>query len=154
MPDLHVNGRKIINQNQSQFTESAAIEYLRTPQKSLHKQTNKKVHRSWLRPSTLPPPQMPLSCVVWLKVPGEGGYSIYPWVGRCSPAPHTLTLFKRKTADFPALLKTEFRFLIPCLRHLTRNLISYPDLTLFYTEKWVVGDLGTRLLETIPCVRQ
>ena len=24
-------------------------------------------------------------------------------------------------------------------------LISYPDLTLFYTEKWAVGDLGTRL---------
>ena len=24
-------------------------------------------------------------------------------------------------------------------------IISYPDLTLFYTEKWAVGDLGTRL---------
>ena len=52
---------------------------------------------------------------------GEGGYSIYPWVGRCGPAPHTLTLFKTKIADFPTLFKTEFRFLIPCLRHLTRN---------------------------------
>ena len=49
------------------------------------------------------------------------GYSIYPWVGRCGPAHHTLTLFKTKIADFPTLFKTEFRFLIPCLRHLTRN---------------------------------
>ena len=52
---------------------------------------------------------------------GGGGYSIYPWVGRCGPVPHTLTLFKTKIADFPTLFKTEFRFLIPCLRHLTRN---------------------------------
>ena len=42
-------------------------------------------------------------------------------VGRCGPASHTLTLFKTKIADFPTLSKTEFRFLIPCLRHLTRN---------------------------------
>ena len=53
-------------------------------------------------------------------IPGRG-YSIYPWVGRCGPAPHTLTLFKTKIADFPTLFKTEFWFLIPCLRHLTRN---------------------------------
>ena len=52
---------------------------------------------------------------------GGGRYSIYPWVGRCSPAPHTLTLFKTKIADFSTLFKTELRFLIPCLRHLTRN---------------------------------
>ena len=50
-----------------------------------------------------------------------GGYLIYSWVGRCGPAPHTLTLFKTKIADFPTLFKTESRFLIPCLRHLTRN---------------------------------
>ena len=43
------------------------------------------------------------------------------WVGRCGPAPHTLTLFKTKIADFPTLFKTEFRFLIPCLRHLNQN---------------------------------
>ena len=49
-----------------------------------------------------------------------GGYSIYPLVGRCGRAPHTLTLFKTNIADFPILFKTEFRFLIPCLRHLTR----------------------------------
>ena len=46
-----------------------------------------------------------------------GGDSIYP----CGPAPHTLTLFKIKIANFPTLFKTEFRFLIPFLRHLTRN---------------------------------
>ena len=48
---------------------------------------------------------------------GGGGYSIYPWVGRCGLAPHTLTLLKKKIADFPTLFKTEFRFLIPSLRH-------------------------------------
>ena len=53
-----------------------------------------------------------------------GGYSIYLWVGRCGTAPHTLTLFKTNIADFPTLFKTEFRFLIPCLRHLTRILIK------------------------------
>ena len=45
----------------------------------------------------------------------EGG------IGSTGSAPHTLTLFKTKIADFPTLFKTQFRFLIPCLRHLTRN---------------------------------
>ena len=54
----------------------------------------------------------------------RGGYLIYPWVGRCGVTPHTLTLFKTNIADFPTLFKTEFRFLIPCLRHLTRILIN------------------------------
>ena len=66
-----------------------------------------------------------------VKRPGGGGYTIYPWVGRCGAAPHTLTLFKTNIADFPTLLKTEFRFLIPCLRHLSclrQKLINrYPD---------------------------
>ena len=35
-----------------------------------------------------------------------GGYSIYPWVGRCDLAPHTLTLFKTNITDFPTLFKT------------------------------------------------
>ena len=47
---------------------------------------------------------------------GGGGYSIYPWVGRCGVAPHTLTLFKTNIADFPTLFKTEFRFLIPSFK--------------------------------------
>ena len=51
-------------------------------------------------------------------------YSIYPRVGRCGATPHTLTLFKTNIADFPTLFKTEFRFLIPCLRHLTRNQVN------------------------------
>ena len=42
--------------------------------------------------------------------PGGGGYSIYPWVGRCSSAPHTLTLFKTKIADFPTLLRQNSDF--------------------------------------------
>ena len=49
---------------------------------------------------------------------GGGGYSSYPWVGRYGAAPHTLTLFKTNIANFPT--QTEFRFLIPCLRHLTQ----------------------------------
>ena len=54
-------------------------------------------------------------------VPGKGGeYSMYPWVGRCGPAPHTLTLFKTKIADFPTLFKTEFRFSYPGL-HIRRT---------------------------------
>ena len=51
---------------------------------------------------------------------GGGGDSIYPWVGRCGAAPHTLTLFKPNIADFLTLFKTEFRFLIPYLGHLTQ----------------------------------
>ena len=47
----------------------------------------------------------------------RGWYSIYPWVERCGSVPHTLTLFKTKIADFPTLCKTEFRFVIPSLRH-------------------------------------
>ena len=50
---------------------------------------------------------------------------------RRGAAPHTLTLFKTNIADFPTLFKTEFRFLIPCLRHLSclrQKLINrYPD---------------------------
>ena len=48
--------------------------------------------------------------VIHLTFQPGGGYSIYPWVGRCGAAPRTLTLFKTKIADFPTLFKTEFRF--------------------------------------------
>ena len=41
---------------------------------------------------------------------GGGGYSVYLLVGRCGAVPITLTLFKTNIADFPTLLKTEFRF--------------------------------------------
>ena len=40
--------------------------------------------------------------------PPGGGYSIYPWVGKCGLAPHTLTLFKTKIADFPILFKKRY----------------------------------------------
>ena len=76
-----------------------------------------------------------------------GGYSIYPWVGRCGAAPHTLTLFKTKIADFPTLFKTEFRFLIPCLRHLTRNHTLCKTVinieTLPYLNHWQIAKLFT-----------
>ena len=53
--------------------------------------------------------------------PGKGGVLDISLGGEVRPGPHTLTLFKIKIADFLTLFKTEFRFLIPCLRHLTRN---------------------------------
>ena len=58
--------------------------------------------------------------------PRGGGYSIYPWMGRCGVAPDTLTHTHTVTniTDFPTLFKTEFRFLIPCLRHLTQNQVN------------------------------
>ena len=37
----------------------------------------------------------------------RGRYLIYPWVGRCGTAPHTLTLFKTNIADFLTLFKTD-----------------------------------------------
>ena len=49
--------------------------------------------------------------------PGGGGILDISLGGGCGAAPHTLTLFKTNIADFPTLFKTEFRFLIPCLRH-------------------------------------
>ena len=52
---------------------------------------------------------------------GGGGVLDKSLGGEVRPGPHTLTLFKTKIADFLTLFKTEFRFLIPCLRHLTRN---------------------------------
>ena len=67
------------------------------------------LHRAFIRSFTVSTVQ---------NTPGGGGYSIYPWVGRCGAAPHTLTLSKTNITDFPTLFKTEFRLLIPCLRHL------------------------------------
>ena len=40
----------------------------------------------------------------------RGGYSTYPWVGRCGPAPYTLTLFKTKVTDSPTLFKSDSNF--------------------------------------------
>lgn len=69
---------------------------------------------------------------------------IHSWVGRCGPAPHTLTVFKTNIADFPTLFKTEFRFLIPRLRHLTQNH------TLCMTIQEVAGKLADKLMSQYP----
>ena len=42
-------------------------------------------------------------------------------VGEVRPGPSYPDPVLTKRADFPTLFKTEFLFLIPCLRHLTRN---------------------------------
>ena len=71
-------------------------------------------------------PNKTLSCLVlsWnstLTPPGGGGVLDVFLGGEVRPGPSTLILFKTKIVDFPTLFKTEFRFLIPCLRHLTRS---------------------------------
>ena len=55
--------------------------------------------------------------------PGGGGGGVFDisLCGKLWPGRHTLTLCKTKIADFPILFKTELRFLIACVRHLTRN---------------------------------
>ena len=54
--------------------------------------------------------------------PGRGGRVLDVSLGgELQPGPSYPDLFKTKIADFPTLFRTEFRFLIPCLRHLTRN---------------------------------
>ena len=58
---------------------------------------------------------------------------------RPGPAPHTLTLFK-----------TEFRFLIPCLRYLTRN---HTLCKTIININFAVGRLFI-VQEKIPCLRQ
>ena len=50
---------------------------------------------------------------------GEGVHDI-SLGGEVGPGP-SYPLFETKIADFPTLFKTEFRYLIPCLRHLTRK---------------------------------
>ena len=56
--------------------------------------------------------------------PGVGGYSIYPWVGRCGLAPHTLILFKTTITDFPTLFKTFNPKTIPCVRQYSETCIK------------------------------
>ena len=107
-----------------------------------------------------------ISCFLVSLCPG--GYSIYPCVGRCGPARHTLTLCKTKIADFPTLFKTEFRFLIACVRHLTRNharcktminknfaVVQFVEHTrrLFIVQE-KIPCLRQKLIKSIPCLRQ
>ena len=107
-----------------------------------------------------------ISCFLVSLCPG--GYSIYPCVGRCGPARHTLTLCKTKIADFPTLFKTEFRFLIACVRHLTRNharcktminknfaVVQFVEHTLrLFIVQEKIPCLGQKLIKSIPFLRQ
>ena len=88
--------------------------------------------------------------------PRGGGYSIYPWVGRCGVAPHTLTLFKTNIADFPT------RFLIPCLRHLI-NIRAWKNFAVYRPRKDILFKtkidksipwLRQKMIISIPCLRQ
>ena len=64
---------------------------------------------------------------------------------RLCPSYPALTLFTTKIADFPTLFKTEFRFLIPCLRHL-----SCLRQKLIKSIPW----LRPKMIKSIPCLRQ
>ena len=86
-----------------------------------------------------------ISCFLVSLCPG--GYSIYPCVGRCGPARHTLTLCKTKIADFPTLFKTEFRFLIPCLRHLI-NIRACKNFAVYRPRKDIL--FKTKIDKSIP----
>ena len=97
---------------------------------------------------------------------GEGGYSIYPWVGRCVAAPHTLTLFKTNIADFPTLFTTEFRFLIPCLsqrKSILINIRACKNFAVYRPRKDILFKttidksipwLRQKMIKSIPCLRQ
>ena len=90
--------------------------------------------------------------IIWLASwPGGVGYLIYPWVGRCSTAPHTLTLFKTNIADFSNLFKTEFRFLLPCLRHLI-NIRACKNFAVYRPRKDIL--FRTKIDKSIPWLRQ
>ena len=54
-----------------------------------------------------------LCCGLQARGGGGGGGGV---LDTCGPAPHTLTLFKKKIADFPTALY-RIPILIPCLRH-------------------------------------
>ena len=110
----------IVNSNISFFYLLIFYVFSVTHRQSIFVTKGKKIDLPWVvGKKWRPPPRV------------GGGYSIYPWVGRCGAAPHTLTLFKTNIADFPTLFKTEFWFLIPSLRHLSclrQKLINrYPD---------------------------
>ena len=87
----------------------------------------------------------------WRKI-SRRGYSIYPWVGRCGSAPHTLTLFKTKIADFPTLFKTEFRLSAGSLSSKNRVMgCCLTKDTLFKTKIDKINTLfKTKILKNIP----
>ena len=74
-----------------------------------------------------------ISCI--FNAGGGGGYLIYPWVGRCGTAPHTLTLFKTNIADFPTLFKTEFRFFNTLFKTFNPNINEQAKILLFIVQE-------------------
>ena len=88
--------------------------------------------------------------------------------GEVQPGPSYPDLFKTKIADFPTLFRTEFRFLIPCLRHLTRNHTLCTTIVNIETISYLIHRQSQNYLqldqqsheerfivqEKIPCLRQ
>ena len=95
-----------------------------------------------------------------------GGYSIYPWMGRCGAAPHYLTLFKTNIADFPTLFKTEFRFFNTLFKTFNPNinqqklvktlLFIIQEKTSCLIQKLInrYPDKDKKMINSIPCLRQ
>ena len=81
------------------------------------------------------------------RAPGGGGVLDISLGGGCGAAPHTLTLFKTNVADFLTLLKTEFRFLIPCLRHLI-NIGACKNFAVYRPRKDIL--FKTKIDKSIP----
>ena len=79
--------------------------------------------------------------------PGGGGVLDISLGGGCGAAPHTLTLFKTNVVDFPTLFKTEFRFLIPCLRHLI-NIRACKNFAVYRPRKYIL--FKTKIDTSIP----
>ena len=71
-----------------------------------------------------------------------GVLSIYPWVGRCGGAPHTLIRFKTNIAEFFFR-----RFLIPCLRHLI-NIRACKNFAVYRPRKDIL--FKTKIDKSIP----
>ena len=100
--------------------------------------------------------------------PGRGGGTRYilGWGGAARPS--YPDLFKTKIADFPTLFRTEFRLLIPCLRHLTRNHTLCKTIVNIETLSYLIHWQSQNYLpldqqsheerfivqEKIPCLRQ
>ena len=98
---------------------------------------------------------------------GGGDYSIYPWEGRCGPAPHTLTLCKTKSLIFLPCLRENSDFRYP-VYNLTQNhtlcktiinieILSY--LILQQSQNYLQLDQQSDeelfiVQEKIPCLRQ
>ena len=70
-----------------------------------------------------------------------GVYSIYPWVGRCSPAPHTLTLFWYSVEDIR-------RTYAQAVYHPRKDTLSKTKIDKLNTP------IKTKMMKSIPSLRQ